>query len=153
MTLVTFYEKPGCATNARQKKMLRQAGHVLAVRDILQEPWTAGQLRSFFGDLPVSQWFNRAAPRVKSGEIEPHTCDADRALAEMLADPLLIRRPLMEAGDWRCAGFDAEVVDRTIGLALDQQLRTVAVPVTEDCSKLARTAGGTRGYPIPMRVL
>jgi nitrogenase-associated protein len=113
---IIFYEKPGCLTNARQKAMLHDAGHRLDVRDLLAETWTADRLRAFFGDTPVSQWFSRAAPRVKSGEVD----DARTALALMLDDPLLIRRPLMEAGDWRCAGFEAIEVDRAIGLRLGQ---------------------------------
>jgi nitrogenase-associated protein len=120
MARVTFYEKPGCITNGRQKAMLAAAGHELDVRNVLAEPWTAQRLSGFFGNTPVTQWFNRAAPRVKSGEIDPARTDGDNALALMLDDPLLIRRPLMECGDWRCAGFDALAVDEAIGLALDR---------------------------------
>ena len=105
---VIFYEKPGCATNARQKQMLAHAGHTVIARSLLCEPWTPGQLRSFFADAPVSTWFNRAAPRVKSGEVDPEHTGAATALALMLADPLLIRRPLMEIEGERCAGFELE---------------------------------------------
>jgi hypothetical protein len=73
----------------------------------------------FLAALPVNQWFNRASPRVKSGAVDPFGLDADSALALLIDDPLLIRRPLMEAGEWRCAGFDALVVDRAIGLQLE----------------------------------
>jgi nitrogenase-associated protein len=120
MERVVFFEKPGCVTNARQKAMLAAAGHALEVRNLLAEPWTAERLRGFFGDMPVSQWFNRAAPRIKSGHVDPIRTDAATALALMLADPLLIRRPLMQCGAWRCAGFDAIAVDEAIGLALDR---------------------------------
>ncbi|WP_395665808.1 ArsC/Spx/MgsR family protein [Methylocella sp.] len=117
MTQVVFYEKPGCANNARQKRLLAEAGHRLDVRDLLAEPWTAARLRAFFGARPVAEWFNAAAPRVKSGEIDPAALDAEAALALMLAEPLLIRRPLMEAEGRRAAGFDPAFVDRWIGLS------------------------------------
>ena len=117
---IVFYEKPGCTTNGRQRVLLADAGHDVEVRNLLTEAWTADRLAAFFGTLPVSQWFNRASPRVKSGEIDPFRLDDEKAMALLLADPLLIRRPLMEAGDWRCAGFDAAEVDRAIGLALDR---------------------------------
>jgi nitrogenase-associated protein len=120
MERVIFFEKPGCATNARQKAMLAAAGHELDVRNLLTESWTAERLRGFFGDMPVTQWFNRAAPRVKSGEVDPARTDAATALMLMLDDPLLIRRPLLQLGAWRCAGFDAIAVDDAIGLALDR---------------------------------
>ncbi|WP_026607457.1 ArsC/Spx/MgsR family protein [Methylocapsa acidiphila] len=117
MAHIIFYEKPGCANNARQKRLLEAAGHSLSVRDMLTEPWTAERLRDFFGDRPVAEWFNRAAPRVKSGAVEPERLDAERAIALMLDEPLLIRRPLMEVEGERSVGFDPDHVDAWIGLS------------------------------------
>jgi nitrogenase-associated protein len=116
MTDVIFYEKPGCANNARQKQLLEAAGHSLSVRDLLRESWTADRLRAFFGGRPVAEWFNRAAPSIKSGAIVPESLDAASALALMLAEPILIRRPLMEAEGARSVGFDPAHVDAWIGL-------------------------------------
>ena len=48
MSTLIFYEKPGCANNARQKRLLLDAGHELVVRDLLSEPWTAQRLQEFF---------------------------------------------------------------------------------------------------------
>lgn len=119
MADIVFYEKPGCAGNARQKRLLIQAGHRLEVRNLLTEPWTAGRLQAFFGDLPVARWFNLSAPRVKSGEVQPDALTAEQALRLMLDEPLLIRRPLMErhqAGEpLRMAGFDITTVDAWVG--------------------------------------
>ncbi len=117
MALITFYEKPGCINNARQKKLLRQSGHRLIVMDLLQFAWAPGLLRPFFGDLPVADWFNRSSPRVKSGEVVPEDLDAGVALALMVEDPLLIRRPLMQSGAHHLCGFDNSVVDAVFGLA------------------------------------
>ena len=117
MALVVFYEKPGCVTNARQKKLLAESGHTVDARSLLAEPWTAERLTGFFGGNPVKSWFNRASPRVKSGEIDPDTIEALHALSLMLRDPLLIRRPLMEIEDRKYLGFDAELLGAFIGLA------------------------------------
>ncbi|QCO03147.1 ArsC/Spx/MgsR family protein [Azospirillum argentinense] len=117
MADVIFFEKPGCAGNNRQKALLAEAGHTVHARDLLSEPWTADRLRPFFGDRPVAEWFNRAAPAVKSGEVDPDALDEAAALALMLKTPLLIRRPLMQVGDRRDCGFEAERVDAWIGLA------------------------------------
>ncbi|RAI45843.1 ArsC/Spx/MgsR family protein [Rhodoplanes roseus] len=129
MAKVVFYEKPGCGGNARPKALLRASGQELDVRDLLAAPWTAERLRPFFGDTPVAAWFNPAAPRVKSGEIEPAAATAEAALALMIADPLLIRRPLMQVGERREAGFDQARVDAWIGL------RPTERPVTDRCPK------------------
>lgn len=129
MARVVFYEKPGCGGNARQKALLVASGHALEVRDLSAEPWTAERLRPFFGAMPVAAWFNPASPRVKSGEIDPAALGAETALALMVADPLLIRRPLMQVAERRAAGFDQAAVDAWIGL------RPTARPVTDRCPK------------------
>jgi nitrogenase-associated protein len=115
MAQVQFYEKPGCGTNRKQKAMLAEAGHEVVARNLLTEPWTAEQLRGFFGDTPVARWFNPNAPRVKSGEINPFAFDAESALAALVAEPLLIRRPLIEAEGKLCSGFDIEPVLSLLG--------------------------------------
>ncbi|PMS31186.1 nitrogenase-associated protein [Trinickia symbiotica] len=116
MTHVIFYEKPGCSANAAQKALLIAAGHTLEVRNLLRWPWTPKTLFAFLEPLLVPEWFNRAAPEIKSGRLAPELLDAASALACLLAEPLLIRRPLMEASGMRVVGFDAEHVDAWIGL-------------------------------------
>lgn len=132
MAHVIFYEKPGCGGNARQKALLIASGHSLDVRNLLTQPWTASDLRSFFGTRPVEQWFNMASPRVKSGEIKPDTVSAEDALALMLSDPLLIRRPLLESANRREAGFDTHLVAAWLGL------QPAPVQDMEACAKTAR---------------
>jgi len=143
MAIVTFFEKPGCANNTRQKQILSAAGHQVSAHSLLTEPWTAERLRSFFGNRPVAEWFNRAAPKVKSGEIVPEAVSAEQALALMLAEPLLIRRPLMEVGDQRMVGFDQEMVETWIGLSpendLSQDVQTCRKTQTEGQSGCAKT--------------
>jgi nitrogenase-associated protein len=118
MAHLRFYEKPGCGGNARQRALLEAAGHTLERHNLLTEPWTRERLLQFLAPLPVPQWFNRAAPRVKGGEIVPESMDADSALAALLAEPLLLRRPLMERADGaRLVGFDTAEVERFVGLA------------------------------------
>jgi nitrogenase-associated protein len=116
MATVYFYEKPGCINNTRQKKLLTAAGHQVVELNILTEPWQKDRLRAFFGELAVRDWFNYSAPAIKQGEIDPDTLSEQEALALMLENPLLIRRPLMQVGDNVMAGFDQRAVDSWIGL-------------------------------------
>lgn len=116
MVAVIFYAKPGCKGNERQVRVLQSAGHEVIVRDLLSEPWTAVRLRSFFGERDVADWFNRSAVRIKRGEIVPEDLSAEAAMALLVQDPALIRRPLMEAEGQRSAGWEPEHVDRWIGL-------------------------------------
>lgn len=118
MATVHFYEKPGCINNTRQKQLLSKAGHLLIVHDLLSHPWAKdpANLRAFFGNLPVADWFNRSAPAVKNGQVIPERVDEQQAIALMIADPLLIRRPLMEVDGRRQVGFDADRVEAWLGL-------------------------------------
>lgn len=116
MANVIFYEKPGCASNAKQKALLLASGHQVDVRDLLREPWSASSLRPFFGAKPVREWFNTASPRVKSGEVNPDGVNPQEAIMMMIMDPGLIRRPLMRIGDHCESGFDTAAVSRWIGL-------------------------------------
>ncbi|MFA6051294.1 MAG: ArsC/Spx/MgsR family protein [Methylobacter sp.] len=116
MATVYFYEKPGCINNTRQKKLLAAAGHQVVALNLLTEPWQEDRLRAFFGELAARDWFNTSAPAVKLGEIEPDKLTEQQALALMLENPLLIRRPLMQVGDSLMAGFDQQAVDDWIGL-------------------------------------
>ncbi len=120
MATVLFFEKPGCRNNTRQKVWLAASGHTVLARNLLKEKWSRRELRPFFGDLPVALWFNPAAPRIKSGEINPDDLDPDAALNLMLNDPLLIRRPLLKVNDVSRVGFDAEKIRAWIGLNDDQ---------------------------------
>nr|WP_093192039.1 ArsC/Spx/MgsR family protein [Thiocapsa sp. KS1] len=126
MSSVLFYEKPGCLSNAKQKALLASLGHRLTVRNLLSEPWTAERLRPFFGDLPVADWFNPTAPRIKQGEVRPETLDETTALALMLDDPLLIRRPLIESEYGSGCGFEPGSLLTALGvtLAADQDLQS-----------------------------
>ena len=135
MATITFYEKLRCINNTRQKKLLATAGHQVVAKNLLTEAWQPERLRSFFGELAVRDWFNYSAPAIKHGEIEPDKLTDHEALALMLENPLLIRRPLMQVGDSLMAGFDQQAVDNWIGLQkieaasdLESCPRTLAQP-------------------------
>ena len=132
MADVVFYAKPGCLSNAKQKQLLAGLGHRLSVRNLLAEPWTAARLRPLFGDRPVPDWFNPSAPVIKSGVLDPWALDEADALALMVADPLLIRRPLIEALDLRCAGFEPGPMLDALGVQL---------PASADLQSCSRDAG------------
>jgi nitrogenase-associated protein len=132
---IIFYEKPGCQTNARQKKILSDAGHNVVAKSILKEPWTKELLRSFFGGKPVADWFNPAAPAIKSGQVDPRKLDAGLALSMLVADPILIKRPLIEIDGQRAAGFDMPWLESCLGVGLDPE----CVAAAQGCSRPLET--------------
>ena len=132
-TLV-FYEKPGCINNRKQKQILQDAGYSLDVKNLLTEPWQPLRLRAFFGDKPVIDWFNQSAPRVKSGEVNPAVLSEEEALSAMIAEPLLIRRPLIDCGQNQfLCGFDLDQIQRVTNTETGER---IDVPDTiEQCPR------------------
>ena len=99
MAVVVFYEKPGCSGNAFQKALLEASGHTVVAKDILKTDWMRLQPLPFLKSLPVSEWFNRSAPLVRSGAIDPDSFDASDAtsvLSLLIDQPLLIHRPKLD---------------------------------------------------------
>lgn len=141
MALIHFYEKVGCSNNTKQKDLLIGAGHWLIEHDLLTHDWRSEpeKLRSFFGEKPIVDWFNCAAPAIKNGELNPAEIDAEKAIELMLEQPLLIRRPLMEIANHRMAGFDNDEVAHFLSLETEGDL--------ESCSKKdsARVCRNERG--------
>lgn len=116
--LVVFYEKPFCAANAKQKQILRASGCTLIERNLLEHGLDTETLRSFMGEKAVHEWFNPAAPAIKNGSIDPQILNEAEAMEMLMADPILIRRPLMAIGAEKLCGFDtdkvSEVLERTV---------------------------------------
>lgn len=110
MDIVLFFEKPGCTTNAAQKKVLRDSGCMVIERNLLDNGLCAEELHAFFSDRAVPEWFNPNAPMVKSGSIDPESMDAQTALKLMLMEPILIRRPLMVLKNKKMCGFDEGLI-------------------------------------------
>jgi nitrogenase-associated protein len=141
MAEVTFFTKPGCLTGIKQQELLRQAGHTLEVLSVLEHEWTADELRSFFGGHPVTEWFNPNSPRIKAGEVDPGAFDERQALEAMLADHLLIRRPLMQSGGQRRFGFDQETIHAWIGLGPTGSADFAPAGDLQSCSAAADADG------------
>ena len=74
-----------------------------------------------------------SATAAADGDATPAIVEAG-ALAALLADPPLIRRPLLDISGLRLAGWDGEMLDALIGLAPRAQ------PVTEACVHPAGSA-------------
>jgi nitrogenase-associated protein len=148
MAVVVFYEKPGCSGNARQKALLEASGHTVQARNLLNTQWTRMQLLAFLKLLPIPQWFNRNAPMIKRGEVNPESFDESDAatiLSLLQTNPILIRRPLLEV-DGECrAGFDINAINDWIGLpaafAGNQDHRNL-----ETCNHLSDPAGRCTGH-------
>lgn len=92
-------------------------------------------MRPFFGDKPVSEWFNLSAPAVKSDTINIVALSARQALNLMLVEPLLICRPLLQYGQQWQSGFVNGPVLTALGIVLDAATDLNDCPIVGDAFK------------------
>lgn len=130
MNIVIFYEKPGCATNAKQKAKLRDAGCMVIERNLLEHGMSMEELLCFLKPLPVYSWFNPNAPDVKKGLLDPYAMNEARAIEALFNNPILIRRPLLAIKEYKLCGFDANRLEKILG-------KPLSVNNIESCSKTA----------------
>jgi len=131
---IEFWEKPGCMGNARQKALLAQAGHEIDARSLPGSEWTTGELLEWLGDLPIPDWFNRGARRIQEGEVDPDSVNGEEALSILAADPILIRRPLVQVAGVRMVGFDLERIEQLAGALPDtERIRRVRRENLQEC--------------------
>ncbi len=115
MAKIVFYEKPGCINGEKQKSILREQGHELECRNILEEEWTSEILKKFIKSKSPSQFMNHTAPAVKKGEIVPAELSAEEALRLMVQEPILIKRPLLIIDDQYIQAFDNPELKKYLG--------------------------------------
>ncbi len=137
MKIVLFYEKPGCVTNAKQKKSLRAAGAIVIERNLLENGMTLNELAQFFGNAPHTEWFNPNAPKIKSGEVNPLLLSKTAALQLLMRDPILIKRPLMVIGGKKLCGFDQKRVEELLESPLEARVKTDCSSSHESCTDIA----------------
>lgn len=115
---VVFYEKKGCGGNARQKELLSNAGIEFEVKDILNTVWTKEILESFFSNLEGEQIFNMSALKIKNNALDITTLSKDEAIALMIQEPILIKRPLLEINQTKLCGFDIDAINTLLNIAM-----------------------------------
>lgn len=113
--IVSFYEKPGCKGNAKQKKRLREAGYTLQVIDMVSKRWNEESLCRFIGRENLAAKVNPRAPQILHEGWSPEGKSDEEILAAMLASPILIKRPLLFHRGAFGVGFDSPLVAELLG--------------------------------------
>lgn len=111
MMEVIFFEKPFCAGNAKQKKLLELYNINYLTKDILTYPWTKELLESFFKNIDKQEIYNPFAPQIKNKEIEVQNLSKEELIEQMVKTPILIKRPLLIVGEHKVCGFDIEKIN------------------------------------------
>lgn len=110
---VVVYGIPNCDTVRRARRWLKAHGIAVEFRDLRAAPIQAAQLQAWLQHLPYDSLLNRRgqawrglAPAQRLGIVDQLT-----AAEAMLANPLLIRRPILEWQDRLVVGFSESLYE------------------------------------------
>jgi arsenate reductase (glutaredoxin) len=110
-----LYGIRNCDTVKKARAWLDGRGTAYAFHDYKLAGIDAARLRGWAAELGWEKLLNRAGTTFrKLPEADKEGIDEDKAIALMLAQPSMIKRPVLDLGDRRLVGFDAGTWDAAI---------------------------------------
>ena len=110
-----LYGIPNCDTVKKARAWLDAQGVAYDFHDYKKAGVDAANLRAWAGELGWETILNRAGTTFRKLPDEAKSgLDADKAIALMLAQPSMIKRPILDLGDRRIAGFKPEVYEAAL---------------------------------------
>ena len=108
MTL-TLYGIPNCDTVKKARVWLDQHGVVFAFHDYKKAGIDRPRLEAWVAEHGWETVLNRAGTTFRAlPDSDKTDLDADKAVALMLAQPSMIKRPVLDLGDRTMVGFKPE---------------------------------------------
>ena len=108
----TMYGIKNCDTVAKARKWLDDHGQAYAFHDYKVVGIDRATLDGWVKDPGWETSLNRAGATFrKLDEADKQNLDADKAIGLMLAQPSMIKRPILDLGDRRLVGFKPDLYD------------------------------------------
>lgn len=112
----TLYGIPNCDTVKKARVWMEGAGQACTFHDYKKLGLDEARLRGWARRVGWEKLLNRAGTTFrKLPEADKADLDADKAVALMLAQPSMIKRPVLEAGDLLLVGFKPEEWKAALG--------------------------------------
>ena len=112
----TMYGIPNCDTVKKARAWLDGRGIVYAFHDYKKAGIDDDRLRGWAGEFGWEKVLNRAGTTFRRlPEADRLGLDEDKAVALMLAQPSMIKRPLLDLGDRRLLGFSIDHYRAALG--------------------------------------
>ncbi len=107
---VTIYGIKTCDTMKKARDWLDAHGVAYAFHDYRAEGIDKARLERWVKELGWEKVLNRASTTFKAlPESKKQTLDAAKAIALMLAEPTMIKRPVLDIGRARILGFKPDI--------------------------------------------
>ena len=114
MTL-TMYGIKNCDTVAKARKWLEDRGQAYDFHDYKTAGVDRARLEGWVKELGWETLLNRAGATFrKLDDADKQNLDADTAIGLMLAQPSMIKRPVLDLGDRRLVGFKPDTYDAAL---------------------------------------
>lgn len=105
----TLYGIPNCDTVKKARAWLDSQSVAYDFHDYKKAGIDAKRLRIWVGELGWEKLLNRAGTTFRAlPEADKTGLDEDKAIALMLAQPSMIKRPVLDLGDRRLVGFKSD---------------------------------------------
>jgi arsenate reductase len=113
--MITIYGIKNCDTMKKARAWLDAKGIAYAFHDYKASGIDEAHLRAWSRELGWDKLLNRAGTTFRAlPEAEKADLDEDKAVALMLAQPSMIKRPVLDLGDRRLLGFKADTWEAAI---------------------------------------
>ena len=108
-TQTIFYTWRSCSTCRNAQKSLDQLGIQVEERDFFADPLTREELNNLTDAIGIQNLFSWRSPSAKPYRERKDTITRDELIEAMLAEPRLIRRPIITSPDTTpIIGFQSE---------------------------------------------
>lgn len=116
---ITVYQYPNCSTCKKALKWLDAHGVAHTEIDIVASPPSRSELSRMWkaSGLPLRKMFNTSGQSYREGGFKERleTMSEREALDALAADGKLIKRPLLDGGDFAIVGFDETAYANRLG--------------------------------------
>jgi arsenate reductase (glutaredoxin) len=109
---VTIYHNPRCSKSRQTLALLEEQGLAPRIVEYLKTPPTAGELKAILKKLGLKprDLIREGEPRYAELGLEDRDVDDDTLIALMVANPILIERPIVVSGTKAALGRPPEKV-------------------------------------------
>ena len=107
---VTIYHNPRCSTSRKTLALLRDKGVEPKIIEYLKDPPSAAELKKLLGQMKMSAKALVRKKEVAAAGIDPANMTEDAVIAAMVANPILIERPIVVSGSKAALGRPPEAV-------------------------------------------
>lgn len=113
--MITMYGIKNCDTVKKARTWLDGRGVPYAFHDYKTAGIDEPRLRGWSKELGWDKLLNRAGTTFRAlPDADKQDLDEDKAVALMLAQPSMIKRPVLDLGDRRLLGFKPDMYDAAV---------------------------------------